>query len=600
MSDPREDFDEIPVEILPLAEAAEREAQDTSATMESGFADLDDCMDGGFREGDFTIVSGVPGDGKCLGKGTPVLMYDGSIRAVETICVGEQLMGPDSKPRNVLALGTGIDELYEIQQTKGDNYTVNGNHILVLRKTGRKIEKEITVNDAIQNGLSVRWKGFAVPVEYSAKKVEIDPYFLGVWLGDGNTKDVRITSADDEIEQYLRGYATKLGLQFTKTPQPSRAYSMVISKGNKNSGYSLQGHLRSIGVLGNKHIPTDYIINSREVRLQLLAGLIDTDGYTNHEGYEFVNKNEGMARDFQRIARSLGFRASLKRFLNKDYQRYYYKVGVSGDCSVIPVKIARKKVKVRSQIKNVLNTGITINSVGRGRYYGFQIDGDGRFLLGDCTVTHNTTLCRMFTLNFAARGIPSLWFSHEMSTRELWDSFKKMGADTSLISFVPDILQEDMTWMFARIEQAIAERNIKVVFIDTLGDIVKSVSRQQELGNYATYLSQLCKDLRKFAIAHKIMIVAVAHATKQTRSNSNETGNSDIANSNGIPAAATNIFHVWRDNEEDNLSYVKIGKSRRDGSAKNHKFKFRFTGNKLLPEGRHEDVQGDTLWRETK
>lgn len=235
-----------------------------------------------------------------------------------------------------------------------------------------------------------------------------------------------------------------------------------------------------------------------------------------------------------------------------------------------------------------------------------DLDGcmDGGFREGDFTIVSGvpgdgkTTLCRMFTLNFAEKKIPSLWFSHEMSNRELWDSFQKMGADTSLIAHVPEILEEDLAWMFRHIDKAIEERKIKAVFIDTLGDIVKSV-KMNELGNYSNYLAQICKDLRKYAIEKKIMIFAVAHATKQTRSNTNETNNSDIANSNGIPAAATNIFHVWRDNESDNLSYVKIGKSRRDGSKKNWKFKFRFTNHKLLPEGRYEEYVGEDVWRQT-
>lgn len=228
---------------------------------------------------------------------------------------------------------------------------------------------------------------------------------------------------------------------------------------------------------------------------------------------------------------------------------------------------------------------------------------DGGFREGDFTIVSGipgdgkTTLCRMFTLNFAAKGIPTLWFSHEMTNRELWDSFKKMGADDSLISFVPESLEEDMDWMFKHIDKAIAEHGTKVVFIDTLGDIVKSEKNQRDLGNYATYLGQLCKDLRNYAVKHRIMIVAVAHAVKQTRSGSNETNNSDIANSNGIPAAATNIFHVWRDKDSDNLSYVKIGKSRRDGSKKNWKFKFRFSDHKLLPEGRAVDIAGEEAWR---
>lgn len=234
-----------------------------------------------------------------------------------------------------------------------------------------------------------------------------------------------------------------------------------------------------------------------------------------------------------------------------------------------------------------------------------DLDGcmDGGFREGDFTIISGipgdgkTTLCRMFTLNLAKNDVPSLWFSHEMTSRELWDSFEKMGADTNLISFVPEILEDDLAWTFAHIDKAISEHGVRAVFIDTLGDLVRSVKSQQELGNYATYLAQMCKDLRKFAIERKVMIFAVAHAVKQTRSGSNETNNSDIANSNGIPAAATNIFHVWRSNDEDNLSYVKIGKSRRDGRKKNWKFRFRFVDNRLIAEGRHVEIEGEDLWR---
>lgn len=236
---------------------------------------------------------------------------------------------------------------------------------------------------------------------------------------------------------------------------------------------------------------------------------------------------------------------------------------------------------------------------------GFEdLDGsmDGGFREGDFTIISGvpgdgkTTLARMFTLNFAKNGIPSMWFSHEMTSAELWSAFDKMGADPTLISYVPIELQDDIDWMLAHIDEAITRYKVKAVFIDTLGDIVKSVKKPAELSNYATYLAQICKDLRTYAIKRKILIFAVAHATKATRSKTNETDNADIANSNGIPAAATNIFHIWRDNETDNISYVKIGKSRRDGTKKNHRFKFRFADNKLLPEGRHFQ-EGEELWR---
>ena len=237
---------------------------------------------------------------------------------------------------------------------------------------------------------------------------------------------------------------------------------------------------------------------------------------------------------------------------------------------------------------------------------GFQcIDDclDGGFREGDFTIISGvpgdgkTTLGRMFTMNLAKNGVASAWFSYEMTVRELWDSFEKMGADTSLISYVPLTLEDDYEWIIRHIAKAVSQYKVKAVFIDTLGDVVRSEKSQKDLGNYATYLAQLCKDLRNFAVRNKIMIFAIAHAVKQPRSMTSETGNSDIANSNGIPAAATNIFHVWRDKDSDNLSYVKIGKSRRDGTKKNWKFKFRFNDYKLTPEGRHLEDPLEEEWR---
>lgn len=202
-----------------------------------------------------------------------------------------------------------------------------------------------------------------------------------------------------------------------------------------------------------------------------------------------------------------------------------------------------------------------------------------------------TTLARMLTMNFAKQGIPSLWFSYEMTLPELWESFSAMGADKSMISYAPLQLNDDYEWLVRHMDKAVKENGIKAIFIDTLGDIVKSVRSPAEMSNYASYLAQLCKDLRMYGIKNNIMIFAIAHAVKNTRSRSNETENADIANSNGIPAAATNIFHVWRTEEN---TIIKIGKSRRDGTKKNWRIKCDFVDSKLVPK--QASGNADDLW----
>jgi len=224
---------------------------------------------------------------------------------------------------------------------------------------------------------------------------------------------------------------------------------------------------------------------------------------------------------------------------------------------------------------------------------------DGGFRAGDFTVVTGipgegkTTLCRMFTMNFDKAEVPSLWFSYEMTLRELRDSFEKMGATKEMVGFAPQQLHDDFDWVLKHIDKAISERDVKAVFIDTLGDVVKS-QPQKQMDNYANYLAQMCKDLRRFAIQRNIMIFVIAHAVKNTRSNSNETSNSDIANSNGIPAAATNIFHVWR--EAGNSTIVKIGKSRRDGTKKNWRVKFEFQEGRLLEKASASEQDEEDLW----
>lgn len=219
----------------------------------------------------------------------------------------------------------------------------------------------------------------------------------------------------------------------------------------------------------------------------------------------------------------------------------------------------------------------------------------GGFREGDFTIITGvpgdgkTTLARMFTLNFADKEIPTMWFSHEMTIKEQWEAFQEMGADQSLIAYVPTELHDDVDWMKRHIDYAIDKYNVKAVFIDTLGDVVKTAKTQAELSNYATHLAQICKDLKSYAVNRHIMIFAVAHAVKNTRTRTNETTNADIANSNGISAAATNIFHIWRDEKLQNRSYIKIGKSRRVGQRKNWKYTMQFQDHKLFIQERYRD-----------
>lgn len=354
-----------------------------------------------------TLFKGPAGSGKCLGKDTPILMFDGTIKKVQDIKVGELLMGPDSKPRTVLSTTTGKEELFEITPNHGEKWICNKSHILSLqrniRKNGKLIRKDlwnVPITEWIKNhkGTKKEYKQWSSPINFKTKKIDIEPYFLGIWLGDGKKDHPTICTPDHEIIQYINEYAIRLGMKVSKYPESSKADSYSIVRKNERNTRTrsiLQTKMDKYNLFYNKHIPFDFLTNNKKNRLQLLAGLLDTDGYYNKQKneFEFSSKDEKLIKDFAYLCRSLGFRCTFRpKMINNTT---YYRASVYGNLKEIPTKVERKKAHHTNQRVDPCHTGFTIKSIGEGDYYGFTINGDHLFMLGDFTVTHNTELIQL-------------------------------------------------------------------------------------------------------------------------------------------------------------------------------------------------------------
>lgn len=365
------------------------------------------------------------GGGKCAAAGTPVLMYDGTIRAIEKIQPGELIMGPDSRPRAVLSTCSGREMMYRVTPTKGDPYVVNESHILSLKITGirgrvragdgRMYQRDDIVNIGIRDYLASSStfkhvaKGWRTGVDFPASgtALKIPPYILGVWLGDG-TEDrfVQLTNPDQPIIDAWLGWGRDLGCRVVVREQDHtdcRTYTLcgVKKAGCVGRSNPARNALRDIGVFGRRHIPHAYKTASRADRLELLAGIVDTDGYLHNGTYDVVAKSEVFANDIAFLARSLGFACYVtpcqKTCTNTGAVGNYFRLNISGDISQVPCRVERRKAAPRRQKKDVLVSGITVEPIGEGDYYGFEIDGDHLFMLGDFTVTHNT-----FTFSYIA------------------------------------------------------------------------------------------------------------------------------------------------------------------------------------------------------
>jgi hypothetical protein len=360
---------------------------------------------------------GLAATGKCFAKDTPIMCYDGVVRPVQDIKVGDFLMGDDSKPREVFALSRGVGQLYKVTQTNGMEYVVNENHVLSLRvsyltakkcenriingkryKKGDVIDISIADYNKLSNGQKRALRGFKVPIEFPERDVPFDPYILGLWLGDGDSNQARITNQDSTVLHYLVHNLPKYDcyLQYAGSD-----YRYRINGNYKKNHITVE--LKRLNLFENKHIPEIYKINSRENRLKLLAGLLDTDGYYDGGVFDFVQKNKRLAEDIQYLVRSLGFYTTIREckkgcMWKGEYREgTYYRMHISGNIDEIPTLIPRKKANNRMQVKNVLHTGIKVEPVHVGEYFGFEVSDNHRFLLGDTTVTHNSTILTRIT-----------------------------------------------------------------------------------------------------------------------------------------------------------------------------------------------------------
>ena len=394
------------------------------------------------------IVGGKNGYGsKCLGINTLIPLYDGTIKKASDIAIGDKLIGDDGKERTVINIIKGNSQMYEITQSMGEKYTVNNNHTLTLHMPDHKvifwnnhengwsvlwwnneekcinektikIEKnklrfpecntELNINTELNSNLTKDYeiklpiktapdtievkqaleelkkfcssisddntidiniqdymnlnkttktrlagiRGDCVQWEY--KDVEIDPYMLGLWLGD------------EDKHGYVHTYDGKKNEQHLKT------------------------QLEKYNLLKNKYIPIDYIVNDKEIRLKVLAGIIDTNSTVSRDETKIVIKqgivHEQLTRDIIYLARTLGFSCSLNE---EKKTSDGFMLNISGNIDIIPTKLPRKECK-NKLIHSSKSTGsINIADIGEGDYIGIEIDSNQRFLINDFTVTHN-------------------------------------------------------------------------------------------------------------------------------------------------------------------------------------------------------------------
>lgn len=348
----------------------------------------------------------------CHGKGELISMADGTKKKVEDICVGDRLIGDDGTNRTVLELHRGIDDMYKIIPIKGNPFVVNGDHIMSLYKTKegdspseRSRIDHITVKDYVNTSKNYKhlhklYKPDIVNYDKNNREIILDPYFMGIYLGDGGSSNgsISITTMREEIVEYLYEFAKEYNLYIRiseKKGTSNKAKSYFLSGERCKGCNPIINELIRFGIFKctaeYKFIPLVYLVSSKEYRLKLLAGLLDTDSHYDgsKNTYEYCSKSFILADQIVTLCRSLGLYAMIgkPKIVNGET---YYRILITGDLNNIPTKVDIRKGRERKQKKNHRVTGFSVEYIGKGEYFGFEVDGNHLYCDGQLFVHHNS------------------------------------------------------------------------------------------------------------------------------------------------------------------------------------------------------------------
>ncbi|MFW5847369.1 MAG: SNF2-related protein [bacterium] len=346
-----------------------------------------------------------------LGKANPIdsniLTPNGWVK-MGNIKVGDKVIGSDGKPKRVLGVyPQGKKDIYEI--TFNDKTTAQScdehlwNVNSYIRNWRKNSYQTKTLREIIDSGLKFKngnnkwYIPIIKPVEFDEKKLLINPYILGAILGDGSitTKsNIGFSSIDKPL---INETQNKLPEKHNLVPNgKSKKDYYLTSDGKLNL---INRELKRLNLKGcnshTKFIPDEYKFSSIEQRIEILRGLLDTDGHSRIDGIiEITLASKQLIEDIQFIVQSLGGIGRLhnKNIIYKGKQKSYYRLNIKLPPYIIPFKLSRKIETFKPPSKYLPNRSIVdIKYVGKKEAQCIYIDSDDHlYAMDNCILTHNT------------------------------------------------------------------------------------------------------------------------------------------------------------------------------------------------------------------
>lgn len=591
----------------------------------TGFVDLDQLTNG-LHPGQMIVVAARPAIGKALALDTPLPTPTGwtTMGAVQA---GDQLIGSDGKPTRVVAATEVMRgrPCYEVEFSDGTVLVADAQHQWrTTTRTARQarhvpaypaaallgalyaravtpdnaattaVHQDVFTTEQIADSLRCATDGrpnhavpVAAPFQLAEKQLPLSPYALGVWLGDGHSATARFTTVDPEIIDNLRSEGlrvTRVGSGITyhlalPGAEPVPTYGGMPSSGPRRcrAGHrdhgTLQAILRGLGVLDDKHIPAPYLRASESQRRDLLAGLLDTDGYIHTGGQiQLAVTNRRLAHDALELILSLGYKATMRT------EQVEGRTLDSSICYMIdfttPDPVFRLSRKTSGQSGTAhpatrVRYIVDVRPIESRPVRCVEVDNDDHMYLAgrSCVPTHNSTLGLDFARSAAIRHqMTTVIFSLEMSRNEITmrllsaearvalhhmrsgsmtdDDWTRLARRMSEVAEAPLFIDDspNMSMMEIRAKcRRLKQRNdLRFVVIDYLqlmSSPKKTESRQNEVSEISRAIKLLAKEL-------EVPVIAISQLNRGPEQRTDKRPAVSDLRESGCLTAATRIMRA--------------------------------------------------------
>lgn len=370
--------------------------------------------------------------------------------------VGDQLLGSDGCPVTVVKTSEVMTDrdCYRVTFSDGTSMVASAGHLWQTRVSGSDAKPKVrTTEEMFADPRRARGIHFMIPPskpwQLPEAELDIDPYILGAWLGDGDKTNATITVSDEDLP-FLVEQIEACGYTANPLSPKDRAELVYVSlPGSHRNRYSpvrgLLVRLREAGLLRNKHIPAEYMNASAEQREALIQGLMDTDGSIDKRGYCcFANSDPKIIDQMMQLLWSMGETPG-RTWSDDPRSRYggYWRITFTPR-NITPFRMPRKLARMKAKpltrwisIKSIeLVDPVAVKCVGVDRK-------DHLFLAGESgKVTHNTHLY----------NTPQLRQTYKTLTRNL--AKRRKSAQTFAV---------ETTTMFQPGEESVAESTYNVI-----------------------------------------------------------------------------------------------------------------------------------------